>query len=108
VFHYIATNKIYTLSLHDALPIYFDWKDEIYWDLHMMPEARVLASSFHTPFIIAPQMWVYEKDNYRSFVCIPGHEYSSFSLPHFRALLLRGIAWAGKRSDVDYLCTKEE
>ncbi|HUS36388.1 MAG TPA: PVC-type heme-binding CxxCH protein, partial [Verrucomicrobiae bacterium] len=86
----------------------FDFKDEIYYDLHMMPEARVLATSFHNPFIIAPQMWVYEKENYRSFVCIPGHEYSSFGLPHFRALLLRGIAWAGKRSDVDYLCTKEE
>jgi putative membrane-bound dehydrogenase-like protein len=86
----------------------FDFKDEIYWDLQMMPEARVLASSFHTPFVIAPQMWVYEKDNYRSFVCIPGHEYASFSLPHFRALLLRGIAWAGKRSNVDALCSKDE
>jgi type 1 glutamine amidotransferase len=86
----------------------FDFKDEIYYDLHMMPEAHVLATSFHNPFIIAPQMWVYEKDNYRSFVCIPGHEYTSFSLPHFRALLLRGIAWAGKRQNVDYLCTKEE
>jgi putative membrane-bound dehydrogenase-like protein len=86
----------------------FDFKDEIYYDLHMMPEARVLATSFHNPFIIAPQMWVYEKDNYRSFVCIPGHEYTSFNLPHFRALLLRGIAWAGKRENVDYLCTKEE
>lgn len=86
----------------------FDWKDEIYWDLHMMPEAKILASSFHTPFVIAPQMWVYEKDNYRSFVCIPGHEYTSFALPHFRAILLRGIAWAGKRQNVDYLCSKEE
>ena len=86
----------------------FDWKDEIYWDLHMMPEAKILASSFHTPFVIAPQMWVYEKENYRSFVCIPGHEYASFNLPHFRAILMRGIAWAGKRSNVDYLCTKEE
>lgn len=86
----------------------FDFKDEIYYDLHMMPEARVLASSFHTPFIIAPQMWVYEKDNHRSFVCISGHEYASFSLPQVRAVLLRGIAWAGKRSNVDYLCSKEE
>jgi uncharacterized protein len=86
----------------------FDFKDEIYYELHMMPEARVLATSFHNPFIIAPQMWTYEKENYRSFVCIPGHEYASFSLPHFRALVLRGIAWAGKRENVDYLCTKEE
>src|SRR5258708_4697375 len=44
----------------------FDFKDEIYWDLHMMPEARVLASSFESVFNIAPQMWVYEKENYRA------------------------------------------
>jgi putative membrane-bound dehydrogenase-like protein len=86
----------------------FDFKDEVYWDLHMMPEAHVLATSFETPFLIAPQMWTYEKENYRAFVFIPGHEYVSFNLPHFRTLLLRGIAWAGKRADVDYLCTKEE
>ena len=74
----------------------FEFDDEIYWDLHMMPEARVLATSFHSVFNIAPQMWVYEKDNYRAFVCVPGHNYTSFNLPHFRALILRGIAWAGK------------
>jgi putative membrane-bound dehydrogenase-like protein len=86
----------------------FDFHDEIYYDLHMMPEAHVLATSFHSVFVIAPQMWTYEKDNYRSFVCVPGHEWSSFELPHFRAILLRGIAWAGKRDNVDQLCTKEE
>jgi putative membrane-bound dehydrogenase-like protein len=85
----------------------FGFKDEIYWDLHMMPEARVLATSFHSVFNIVPQMWVYEKDNYRAFVCIPGHEWTSFELPHFRAILMRGIAWAGKR-DVDSFVTKEE
>ncbi|MBI4657606.1 MAG: ThuA domain-containing protein [Verrucomicrobia bacterium] len=85
----------------------FEFKDEIYYDLHMMPGAKVLASSFHSVFDIAPQMWVYEKDQYRAFVCIQGHEYSSFNLPHLRALLLRGIAWAGKR-DADLLVSKEE
>jgi uncharacterized protein len=75
----------------------FEFNDEIYYDLHMMPEAKVLASSFHDVFTIAPQMWVYEKENYRAFVCLQGHEYASFNLPHFRAILLRGIAWAGKR-----------
>jgi type 1 glutamine amidotransferase len=86
----------------------FDIKDEVYWDLHMMPEAHVLANSFQSVFVIAPQMWTYEKENYRSFVWLQGHEYESFSQPHFRALLLRGIAWAGKRENVDILCTKEE
>jgi len=85
----------------------FMMDDEIYWDLHLMPEAKVIGTSFRTPHEITPQMWVYEKDNYRAFVNIQGHKYSSFSLPHYRALLLRGIAWAGKR-DVDTLVNKEE
>ncbi len=85
----------------------FGFKDEIYYDLDMMPDAKILATSFHSVFNIAPQMWVYEKDNYRAFVCIPGHEWTSFELPHFRAILLRGIAWAGKR-DADSLVNKEE
>ncbi|HTG44703.1 MAG TPA: ThuA domain-containing protein, partial [Verrucomicrobiae bacterium] len=75
----------------------FDFNDEIYWDLHMMPDAHVLATSFHTVFVIGPQMWTYEKDNYRSFVWLAGHEYESFSMPHIRALLLRGVAWAAKK-----------
>jgi type 1 glutamine amidotransferase len=81
--------------------------DEIYYELHMMPGARVLAESFHSAFVIAPQMWVYEKNAYRAFVSIPGHKYTSFSLPHYRAILLRGIAWAGHR-EVDSLATQEE
>src|SRR5688572_10411391 len=98
----------------------FDMDDEVYWALHLVPEARILAASWapdrrHTrngrpfPHIydIIPQMWTYEKDNYRAFVSIPGHKWKSFELPHYRAVLLRGIAWAGKR-EVDSLCRKEE
>ena len=92
----------------------FDWKDEIYYDLDMAPDVHVLATSFHSVFVIAPQMWTYEKNweggsaPYRAFVSIPGHEYASFQTPHYRAILLRGIAWAGKRDSVDFLCSKEE
>jgi uncharacterized protein len=103
----------------------FDFEDEVYWDLHMMPGVRVLGASWGPttrntrggrlqPHIydIIPQLWVYENAleggaPYRSFVSIPGHQYKTFQLPHFRAVLLRGIAWAGKR-DVDLLCTPEE
>ncbi len=111
----------------------FDFSDEIYYDLHMMPEARVLAAAYtpNTPntekaqqrgrpppgrisvYDIAPQMWVYEKvlpggQPWRAFVSIPGHQYKSFELPHYRAVLLRGIAWAGKRTNVDEFNTKED
>ncbi len=85
----------------------FDFEDEIYWDLHLDPGAHVLANAFHTPFDVTPQMWVFEKDAYRAFVSIQGHESRSFSHPAWRTLLLRGIAWAGKR-DADLLVTSEE
>ncbi|MEW6158605.1 MAG: PVC-type heme-binding CxxCH protein [Verrucomicrobiota bacterium] len=92
----------------------FDWKDEIYYELDMDKSARVLATSFHSVFVIAPQLWTFEKtweggtQPYRAFVSLPGHEWTSFETPHYRALLLRGIAWAGKRSNVDQFCKPEE
>ena len=85
----------------------FDLKDEIYYELHMMPGAKVLATSFHDAFTIAPQLWVYEKENYRAFVCIPGHEFSTFNLPHMRAILLRGMAWVARRN-ADLLVSQTE
>jgi type 1 glutamine amidotransferase len=54
------------------------------------------------------QMWTYEKDDYRAFVCIPGHLYRTFERPNVRAILIRGIAWAGKRAQVDEFCTPQE
>ncbi|MBI4600836.1 MAG: ThuA domain-containing protein [Planctomycetes bacterium] len=92
----------------------FDWKDEIYYDLDMDPEVRVLAVSFQSIHILAPQMWTLERTwdggaaPYRAFVSLAGHEHEVFSAPHHRALLLRGIAWAGKRADVDSLCRPDE
>lgn len=90
----------------------FEIDDEIYHDLHFLPEAQVLAVSFHNVFTIAPQMWVYERtleggQPYRAFVTLLGHRYTTFEAPHTRALLLRGIAWAGQR-DADSLLTAEE
>ena len=117
----------------------WEMDDEIYYDLEMMPEARILASAY-TPkaagarnanfqrradeltgggktvsiFDIQPQMWTYEKTveggraPYRAFVAIPGHWYENFNRPNYRAILLRGIAWAGKRSNLDELVKKEE
>ncbi len=92
----------------------FDWKDEIYYDLDMAPDAQVLATSFHSVFVIAPQIWTYEKTwpggskPYRSIVSLPGHEYVSFQSPHYKALVLRAIAWAGRRDNVDEFCKADE
>ncbi len=101
----------------------FHIDDEIYYDMDLSPDIRVLATSY-TPNIpggkkpveggkatiydIQPQMWAYEKDAYRAFVCIPGHLYSTFEQPFYRAILLRGIAWASKRPNVDEFCKPEE
>ncbi len=88
----------------------FKMDDEIYYNLDMSPDVRVLAETDTgdgSPKIQA-QMWTYEKDGYRVFVTIPGHLYSTFERPNYRAILLRGIAWAGKRPNIDEFCKPEE
>ena len=92
----------------------FDWKDEVYNRLDMADDVEVLAQSFVDVFNIWPQLWTYEKTlpgakaPYRAFVSIPGHEYDAFQTPHYRTVLLRGIAWAGRRANVDEFCKPEE
>ncbi len=92
----------------------FDWKDEVYNQMDMADDVRVLAQSFVDVFNIWPQMWTYEKTRpggerpYRAFVSLPGHEYDVFNTPHYRAVLLRGIAWAGGMANTDALCRPEE
>ncbi len=112
----------------------WEMDDEIYYDLDMMPEARILASAY-TPkpagarnanfqrrademtgggkkvgiYDIQPQMWTYERTvqggsaPYRAFASIPGHWYENFNRLNYQLILLRGIAWAGKRSNLDEL-----
>lgn len=61
-----------------------------------------------------PQLWTYERTlpnatrPYRAFVSIPGHLYENFNRPQYRAVLLRGIAWAGQRANIDELCLPTE
>ena len=112
--------------------------DEIYYDMDILPAARVLAAAY-TPkplgrnanfqrradeltgggkrvsiYDVQPQMWTYERTTdggrtpYRAFVSIPGHLYENFNRPNYRSILLRGIAWAGKRANVDELLKKDE
>jgi len=100
--------------------------DEVYWDLHMMPNAQILQASMQPvrpargapppaePAIgkLIPQMWVYENQlaggqPYRAYVSLLGHHFTTFSSPHARAIFLRAIAWVGKR-DIDSLATPEE
>lgn len=51
---------------------------------------------------IVPQIWTYEHtlpagQTARAFVWMQGHEYANFSNYQIQQMLLRGIAWAGKK-----------
>ena len=83
------------------------FEDELYTQLNMQPDAHVLMAGFQDVFSISPQMWTYEKENYRAFVSIQGHYKKSFEHDAWRTLLLRGIAWAGKR-EVDLLTSEKD
>jgi type 1 glutamine amidotransferase len=85
------------------------------------PEIHVLATAVidGTPSAgthkgeVVPQMWTYEKSlapapagsPYRAFVWMQGHNYSNFALPNIQQMLLRAIAWVGKRP-IDTLLTE--
>jgi type 1 glutamine amidotransferase len=60
---------------------------------------------------VVPQIWTYEHalpggEPARAFVWMQGHEYANFDNYQIQQMLLRGIAWAGKKpvdSLVDYV-----
>jgi type 1 glutamine amidotransferase len=52
---------------------------------------------------VVPQIWTYEHtlpggEPARAFVWMQGHSYTNFANPQIQAMLLRGIAWAAKKS----------
>jgi type 1 glutamine amidotransferase len=59
---------------------------------------------------VVPQVWTYERtieggqQPYRAFVWMQGHNYANFADPRIQPMVLRGIAWAARRS-VDDLMT---
>jgi type 1 glutamine amidotransferase len=70
------------------------------------PSAR--AGTGHVGEVV-PQMWTYERtvlglgaQPYRAFVWMQGHEYKNFTNPAIEKMILRGIAWVGKRP-IDFL-----
>jgi type 1 glutamine amidotransferase len=97
-------------------------KDEAFFNMtwSKTPEIKVLATATMaaTPSAkghegeVVPQIWTYEKSlapaptglPYRAFVWMQGHNYANFALPHVQTMLLRSIAWTGKRP-VDALMT---
>ena len=103
----------------------FSINDEAFYSMtwSKTPEIHVLATAVMaaTPSAqraghageVVPQIWTYEKQlvpaptgqPYRAFVWMQGHSYANFSNPQIQPMLLRGIAWAARRS-VDTLATE--
>jgi type 1 glutamine amidotransferase len=101
----------------------FTIKDEAFFLITWAksPEIHVLASAPMAPTPsagthkgeVVPQIWTYERtlfpgpgsQPYRAFVWMQGHNYVNFAHPQIQPMLLRGIAWAGKRP-VDALMTE--
>ena len=99
-FHFVDRSHPITAGLPD-----FEIDDEAFFMLRTAPGLHVLATaplpSTHAGEIV-PQIWTYENtlpggQPYRSFVLMEGHHYANFSVPEFQTLILRAVAWAGKR-----------
>jgi type 1 glutamine amidotransferase len=98
-------------------PIMKDMTDMTLWDEAFFtmtwakdPAPHILATAVvaGTPSAgthkgeVAPQIWTYEHtmpggQPARAFVWMQGHTYANFSNYQIQRMLLRGIAWAGKR-----------
>lgn len=100
-----------------ANPIMKDMSDITIWDEAFFkmtwakdPEIHVLANVTIPPTHsagehkgeVVPQIWTYEHtlpggQPARAFVWMQGHTYANFANYQLQRMLLRGIAWAGKR-----------
>lgn len=86
-----------------GLPRQFSLVDESYWPPTPPLEAnrvKVLAVSQEEDATTKrpsaqPMFWICETGRGRVFGCVLGHYVWTFDDPWFRALVLRGIAWAG-------------
>jgi type 1 glutamine amidotransferase len=76
------------------------WMDESYWKLTGDPKQINVLGTAVEDDEPQPLFWTVERGRGRVFVSIPGHYMWTFDDPAFRTVLLRGIAWAGRR-DVD-------
>ena len=101
----------------------FTIKDEAFFNMTWAksPDIHVLATATMaaTPSAkghhgeVVPQIWTYERtvapgpasQPFRAFVWMQGHNYANFQNPQVQGMLLRGIAWAGKRP-ADALATE--
>ncbi len=81
----------------------FEIEDEAFFLLRTTPELHPLATSvIPSTKEVVPQIWTAERTlaggtPFRSFVYMLGHRFENWSKPEVQTLMLRGIAWAGRR-----------
>jgi type 1 glutamine amidotransferase len=81
----------------------FEIDDEAFFRLRRAPGMHVLAeAALPSSGEVHPQAWSYERtlpggQPYRSFVWMQGHYPANFQKEGPREMILRGIAWAGRR-----------
>jgi len=90
----------------------FEFDDEAFFLLRKTPEMHVLATApLPSNGEVTPQVWTYETTMpggkpFRSFVAMQGHNYGTFAIPAYQNMILRAIAWTGKR-DAGLLLTSK-
>jgi type 1 glutamine amidotransferase len=81
----------------------FELDDEAFFLLTKDPSMHVLATApIPSSNEVVPQIWTAEKalaggKPYRSFVYMLGHRYENWANPNVQTMMLRAIAWAGRR-----------
>ena len=104
-------DEMFFLLRAEGLAPAADGKPQMWtYGLKVSPDIHVLATTADPQNNIVPQLWTYEHTAaggkpYRAFVSLEGHSASSFDVPQYQTMLLRGIAWAGNRP-VDTLTKK--
>ncbi len=98
------TIKSHVIAEHpivDGLPEYFEFDDEFYHTLRILPSSKILIESTHEKNgkrVTEPLAWI-AKDNQRErvVVLLHGHDKVSWSHPHFQKLLKQSIEWSARK-----------
>jgi type 1 glutamine amidotransferase len=96
-------DELFFLLRAEGLPPGPDGKDSMWtYGQKVSPAIHVLATTPDPQGNIVPQLWTYEHamaggKPARAFVSLEGHSAASFDVSQYQTILLRGIAWAGKR-----------
>ena len=107
--HYVVADKaspimkdMSDLTISDEAFFTITWAKDP--GIHVLANAEIAptrSAGDHKGEVV-PQIWTYEHtvpggQPARAFVWMQGHTYANFANPEIRQMLLRGIAWAGKK-----------